>query len=42
MVVGIFKIESLEAFARGWLQTVILLTSVSWVAKITGVSHALS
>jgi hypothetical protein len=30
---------SLELFAWGWLQTVILLNSASWVARITGVSH---
>jgi hypothetical protein len=34
-----FEIGSLELFAWGWLQTMILLTSVSWVARITGVSH---
>jgi hypothetical protein len=38
-VLGIFEIVSLELFAQGWLQTMILLISASWVAKITGVSH---
>jgi hypothetical protein len=34
-----FEIGSLELFAQGWLQTVILLISASWVARIIGVSH---
>jgi hypothetical protein len=29
----------LELFAQVWLQTVILLVSASWVARITGMSH---
>jgi hypothetical protein len=38
-VLSIFKIGSWELFVWGWLWTVILLTSASWVAGITGVSH---
>jgi hypothetical protein len=34
---GFCKIESL--FAQGWLCTVILLISASWVTRITDVSH---
>jgi hypothetical protein len=26
-------------FPRGWLQTIILLISASWIARITGLSH---
>jgi hypothetical protein len=36
---GFFKIGSCELFAWGWLQTVILLTSASQVARIAGMSH---
>jgi hypothetical protein len=38
-VMGFFEIGSCELFAWGWLWTVILLISASWVAGITGVSH---
>jgi hypothetical protein len=38
-VLNIFKIASLELFAQGWLQTLILLISAFWVARITGMSH---
>jgi hypothetical protein len=38
-VMGIFKIESHELFAQGWLWTVILLISASWAARITGVNR---
>jgi hypothetical protein len=31
-VLGFFEIGSHELFARGWLGTVILLISASWVA----------
>jgi hypothetical protein len=34
-----FSIGSPELFAWGWLWTMILLTSTSWIARITGVSH---
>jgi hypothetical protein len=37
-VLGIFKIVS-QTICLGWLWTVILLLSASWVARITGVSH---
>jgi hypothetical protein len=36
---GFFEIGSHELFAQDWLQTVILLISASWVARITGMSH---
>jgi hypothetical protein len=36
---GFLEIESHKLFARGWLQTTILLTSASWIARITNVSH---
>jgi hypothetical protein len=36
---GFSKIGYLKLFAQGWLQTVILLISVSSIAKITGMSH---
>jgi hypothetical protein len=36
-VLGIFKLGSWELFAWGWLWTMILLTSASWVAGITPV-----
>jgi hypothetical protein len=36
-VLGVFKIESCELFAWGWLPTMMLLISASWVARITGV-----
>jgi hypothetical protein len=29
----------LQTICLGWLQTEVLLISVSWVARITGVSH---
>jgi hypothetical protein len=38
-VMGIFEIGSCELFAQGWLPTVILQMSASWVARITGVSY---
>jgi hypothetical protein len=38
-LMGFFKIGSHKLFAQGWLQTMILLISVSWVARITGVSY---
>jgi hypothetical protein len=36
---GFFEIGSHELFAQGWLRTMILLISASWVARITGVSY---
>jgi hypothetical protein len=36
-VMGFFKM--VNYLPRGWLWTVILLISASWVARITGVSH---
>jgi hypothetical protein len=33
------KTRSLELFARGWLWTIILLISASWVGRITDMSH---
>jgi hypothetical protein len=36
---GCFEIRSCKLFAQGWLQTVILLISAPWVARITGMSH---
>jgi hypothetical protein len=36
---GFFEIGSHGTTCLGWLQTVILLISASWVARITGVSH---
>jgi hypothetical protein len=38
-VLGFLKIGSSKLFALGWLRTVILLISASWVARVTGVSH---
>jgi hypothetical protein len=38
-VMGFFEIGFHKLFAWGWLQTVILLISVSWVPRITGVNH---
>jgi hypothetical protein len=38
-VMGFFKIGSCQVFVQGWLRTVILLISASWIARITGVSH---
>jgi hypothetical protein len=38
---GFFMIGFLELFCLGWLWTMILLISASWVARITGVSHQL-
>jgi hypothetical protein len=38
-VMGIFEIGSHELFAWGWFQTMILLISTSWVARISVVSH---
>jgi hypothetical protein len=35
-VMGFFQIGSCELFAQGRLQTMILLNSASWVARITG------
>jgi hypothetical protein len=37
-VMGIFEI-GLSNYCPGWLQTMILLISVSWLTRITGVSH---
>jgi hypothetical protein len=34
-----FNTGSLELFAVDWLQTVTLLISASWVARITGMSR---
>jgi hypothetical protein len=34
-----YEIGSLEICALGWLGTLILLISASWVAGITGMSH---
>jgi hypothetical protein len=34
-----FEIGFQELFAQSWLWTMILLSSASWVARITGVSH---
>jgi hypothetical protein len=34
-----FETGSHKLFARGWLQTMILLISASWEARITDVSH---
>jgi hypothetical protein len=39
LVLCIFGIGAQELFAQGWLWTMILLTSASWVAGITGVGH---
>jgi hypothetical protein len=36
---GFFEIESWELFALCWFWAMILLISVSWVARNTGVSH---
>jgi hypothetical protein len=36
---GFLEIGSQELFAGGWLQTLILLISASWVARITNTSH---
>jgi hypothetical protein len=38
-VMGFFEVGSHKLFALGWLWTSTLLISVSWVARITGVSH---
>jgi hypothetical protein len=38
-VMSIFEIGSCELFPRGWIQTSILLTSASSVARITSVSQ---
>jgi hypothetical protein len=38
-MLGIFEIGSRKLFAPGWLRTVILLISVSPVARIVGMSH---
>jgi hypothetical protein len=40
-VMGYFEIGSHELFAWGWLQTMILLISASWVARITGMSTSI-
>jgi hypothetical protein len=37
-VIGVFKIGFHELFVPDWLQTAILLISVSWVTRITGKS----
>jgi hypothetical protein len=36
---GFFEMESRRTICLGWLWTVILLISASWVARITGMSH---
>jgi hypothetical protein len=36
---GFFQDRVSRTICLGWLGTVILLISTSWVAKITGVSH---
>jgi hypothetical protein len=36
---GVLEIESHKLFALGWVQTVILLTSASQVARLIGMSH---
>jgi hypothetical protein len=38
-VMDFFKIGSRKLLCPGWLQTKILLLSVSWVARVTGMSH---
>jgi hypothetical protein len=39
-VIGLFFLEIVpQTICPGWLRTVILLISASWVARITGVSH---
>jgi hypothetical protein len=38
-MMGFFKIGSWELFARGQIQTTVLLIFDSWVARITGVRH---
>jgi hypothetical protein len=38
-VLGIFEIDSHGTILLGWLWTMILLISASWVARITGVSY---
>jgi hypothetical protein len=38
-VMGISKIGLCGTICLGWLPTMILLISASWVARITGVSH---
>jgi hypothetical protein len=38
-VLGFFEIRSQELFVHVWLQTMVLLTSASWVGRFTGVSH---
>jgi hypothetical protein len=35
----VFQDRVSQTIFPGWLQTVIFLISVSWVARITGVSH---
>jgi hypothetical protein len=39
LVKGFFGDRVLQTFCQGWLWTVSLLISASWVARITGVSH---
>jgi hypothetical protein len=39
VVIFFFRIESCELFAWGWLQTVMLVISASWVARISRMSH---
>jgi hypothetical protein len=36
---GVFWDRVSRTICPGWLQTVILLISVSWVARTTGMSH---
>jgi hypothetical protein len=36
---GFFRDRVLQTIWLGWLRTTVLLISVSWVARITGVSH---
>jgi hypothetical protein len=38
-MLGIFEIRSCKLFACSWLQTMILVISVSRVARSTGLSH---
>jgi hypothetical protein len=39
LVMGFFWDRVLQTICSGWLWTVILLISASWVARVTGVSH---
>jgi hypothetical protein len=38
-VIGFFRGRVLQNVCLGWLWTSSLLISVSWVARITGISH---